>query len=184
MAKLILSMFMSLDGYVEGPNGAFIGPAWSADMETHWANANTARAARLLYGRTNFLFNRDFWLDPNGPAAAAPHAKLMNALPKTVVSTTLSGDVGWNGTVVRDLSAVAALKADTDGDIQSFGGAGLADGLIRAGLIDEYVLLIMPTLFGGGRRLFRDDRAPADLALIDSRQFDTGAVLLRYQPAA
>src|SRR5579871_738168 len=83
MAKLVLSMFLSLDGYVEGPNGQFIPPAWSDDFGRHWAQANLERASRLLYGRTNFEFNKTFWTDPEGPAAGAPHAAVMNSLPKT-----------------------------------------------------------------------------------------------------
>ncbi|HLK26305.1 MAG TPA: dihydrofolate reductase family protein [Caulobacteraceae bacterium] len=183
MAKLVLSMFLSLDGYVEGPHGQFIPPAWSDDFGRHWAQANLERASRLLYGRTNFEFNKTFWTDPEGPAAGAPHAAVMNGLPKTVVSTTLEGDPGWNGQIAKDLEAVRRLKAESEGDIQSFGGATLADGLIRAGLVDEYVLMITPALFGGGRRLFVEGQPRQELALIDSRPLDTGAVILRYRPA-
>src|SRR6185312_10615109 len=118
-------------------------------------------------------------------AAAAPHATIMNSLPKTVVSATLTGDPGWNGEIVSgDLTgAVARLKRETQGDIQSFGGAGLADSLIRADLVDVYRLLLVPVLQGGGKRLFTDGRPAADLALTDARRLDTGAMLLTYAKA-
>src|SRR5262249_29959607 len=143
MAKLVLSMFTSLDGYIEGPGGEFVPPAWSDDLERHWAGYALARAGHLLYGRVNFLFNKGFWsaaeTDPNSPAAGIPHAATMNRLPKTVVSTTLTGDPGWNATLARDdlAGAVARLKATPGGDIYSFGGAGLANSLVALDLPDE-----------------------------------------------
>jgi len=103
MAKLVLSMFTSLDGYIEGPGGEFVPPAWSDDLQRYWADYALERAGHLVYGRTNFLFNKAFWApaetDPTSPAAGISHAATMNRLPKTVVSRTLTGDPGWNGTV-------------------------------------------------------------------------------------
>jgi dihydrofolate reductase len=186
MAKLLLSMFISLDGYIEGPGGQFIGPAWSDDLDRYWSLDNLDRTARILYGRVNFEFNRGFWTDLSGPAGAIAYAGKMNSLPKTVVSTTLTGDPGWNGAVVSgDLAAaLAKVKAETTGgDLVCFGGAGLANSLMRLDLVDEYKLMVVPTLFGGGRRLFEDGRPMEDLRLIESRTLDTGAVILRYEKA-
>ena len=50
MAKLVLAMFMSLDGHIEGPNGEFVGPDWSDDMQTHWSD-DTMGKAGLLTGQ-------------------------------------------------------------------------------------------------------------------------------------
>src|SRR3546814_1436201 len=95
MAKLVLSMFTSLDGYIEKPGGVFAPPAWSDDLERHWSGHALERAGHLLYGRTNFLFNKGFWgaaeTDPESPAAGIAYADQMNRLPKTVFSTTLAG---------------------------------------------------------------------------------------------
>jgi dihydrofolate reductase len=187
MTKLVLAMFMSLDGYIEGPGGEFIPPAWSGDMEQHWSGDNLGRAGRLLYGRKNFVFNRGFWNDPNGPAARMPVAKAMNALPKSVVSRTLSSDPGWNGAIISgDLTVgVERVKAEmSQGDLVAFGGAGLAQSLIGLDLVDEYKLLIVPSLYGGGRRLFGEGFPKSALTLVESRQLDTGAVILRYRRTA
>ena len=77
MRKTVLSMFMSLDGYIAGPNGEFIPPAWSDDLSKHWSGYALSRAGHLLYGRVNFLFNKEFWsaaeTDPNSPAAGDCH---------------------------------------------------------------------------------------------------------------
>jgi dihydrofolate reductase len=185
--KLVLSMFISLDGYIERPGGEFVPPAWSDDLERHWSGHALAHAAHLLYGRTNFLFNKGFWsaaeTDPASPAAAIAYAGTMNQLPKTVFSRTLRGDPGWNGTIVAEdiPGAVARLKATVPGDLYCFGGAGLANSLVALDLVDEYRLMMTPDLFGDGKRLFADGRPRLALALEEVLRLDTGAVILRYR---
>jgi len=187
MAKLVLTMFTSLDGYIERPGGQFVPPAWSGDLEQHWSGFNLAQAGHLLYGRTNFLFNKGFWsaaeTDPTSPAAGIAYAGTMNRLPKTVVSRTLDGDPGWNASVVsEDLpGAVAGLKASVAGDIYSFGGAGLAGSLGALDLPDEYRIMIVPELYGEGNRLFGKAGPHVPLTLIEMRRMDTGAVILHYR---
>ena len=187
MAKLVLSMFTSLDGYIEAPGGEFVPPAWSDDLARHWSGYALERAGYLLYGRTNFLFNKGFWsaaeTDPHSPAASIAYAGTMNRLPKTVFSTTLSGDPGWNGTLLKDdlPGAIGKLKAEVDGDIYSFGGAGLANSLVRLDLVDEYRLMITPGLLGGGKRLFDPGAPRIPLTLIEAKPLDTGAVILHYR---
>ena len=187
MAKLVLSMFTSLDGYIEGPGGEFVPPAWSDDLQRYWADYALERAGHLVYGRTNFLFNKGFWApaatDPTSPAAGISHAATMNRLPKTVVSRTLTGDPGWNGTVVKDdlPGAIAKLKQDTKGEIYSFGGAGIANSLTALDLVDEYHVMVTPILLGDGKRLFEAGRPRLALKLFEARTLDAGAVILRYQ---
>lgn len=185
MGNLVLSMFISLDGYIEKASG-FVGPAWSADVERQWSGHALGRAKHLVYGRKNFEFNKAFWspadTDPTSPAAAISYAGVMNRLPKTVVSTTLAGDPGWNGTVVKDElpRAIAGLRAAVDGDIFCFGGAGLANSLVKLDLIDEYRLMITPNLFGDGKRLFEAGLPEIALNLEETFPLDTGAVIVRY----
>jgi dihydrofolate reductase len=187
MGKLVLSMFTSLDGYIEGPGGAFVQPPWSDEVERHWSRCALDRAAHLLYGRVNFLFNKGFWsaaeTDPNSIAATISYASTMNRLPKTVVSTTLKGDPGWNGSVVRDdlAGAVAHLKEEVDGDVYCFGGAGLANSLAALDLVDEYRLMLTPLLLGGGKRLFETGRPQLVVTLIEAKTLDVGSVILHYR---
>jgi dihydrofolate reductase len=187
MAKLVLAMFTSLDGYIERPNGEFVPPAWSDDLSQHWSGFGLARAGHLIYGRTHFLFNKGFWsaaeTDPSSPAAGISYAGTMNRLPKTVVSRTLSGDPGWNATLVKDdiAGAVAKLKTAVKGDIYSFGGAGLANTLVRLDLPDEYRIMVTPEVFGDGKRLFDGGLPRLALELIDLKKMDTGAVILHYR---
>jgi len=188
MRKLVLAIFTSLDGYISGPNDEFIGPRWSGDLERHWSGYALERAGHLLYGRVNFLFNKGFWepaaTDPTSPASSVPHAPIMNRLGKTAVSDTLQGDPGWNGKLVRGadlVDTVAELKRNAPGDIYSFGGAGLAHTLVALDVVDEYRLMILPTLFGGGKRLFAPGFERQELELLETRPLDTGAVVLHYR---
>jgi len=186
MAKVILSMFVSLDFYIEGPGGEFVPPAWSDDLSRHWSGYGLERAGHLLYGRVNFLFNKGFWsaadTDPESPAAGISYAGKMNRLPKTVFSRTLSGDPGWNAEVSGDVrGSVERLKSEADGDIYSFGGAGLAQSLVAHDLVDEYRLMVTPTLLGDGKRLLEGGRPRVPLTLLDAQRLDTGAVILHYE---
>jgi dihydrofolate reductase len=187
MAKLIWSVFMSVDGYYAGSNGEFVPPAWSEDMNNRSLEI-TGATGHLIYGRINYEFNRDFWIqaetDPNSDAAGISYAADMNRAPKTMFSRSFKGDPGWNGTVADDadmIEVVARLKAETaKGDVFLMGSGNLAQSFIQRDLIDEYQLLLIPHLQGDGLRVF--EKAPADLGLtlVEARPFDVGAVLLRY----
>lgn len=187
MGALVLSVFTSLDGYVDLPGGRFRPPAWSDDLAENWSGVALARARHFVYGRVNFLFNKAFWspaeTDPASPAAAIPHAGTMNRTRKTVFSRTLTGDPGWNARLAGpDLAAeIGRLKREVDGDIFAFGGAGLSGALMSADLVDEYFLMVLPEIWGDGRRLFEPGRPEARLTLVRTRVYDTGAVLLNYR---
>src|SRR5580698_8373865 len=90
MANLVLAMFVSLDGYMEGPGGNLINPPWSGAVVQEWVKHNLGNAAHLFYGRVNFEFNKNYWTSP--AAAAQPETVIMNSVPKTVITRTLSGD--------------------------------------------------------------------------------------------
>lgn len=191
MAELVLTVFTSLDGYIEKPGGVFAPPPWSDEVEREWSHAALSRAKHLLYGRVNFEFNKGFWspaaTDPTSVAAGISYAATMNALPKTVLSRTLTGDPSWNGRIAGpDLVAeVAQLKREvTGGDIFAFSGAGLVHSLFSADLVDEFWLMVTPQLFGDGKRLFREGRPEAAMQLVESRALDVGSVILRYRRAA
>jgi dihydrofolate reductase len=176
MAKVILSVFTSLDGFYAGPNGEFIPPEWSADMGA-WADQAMEQSGHLIYGRVNFEFNKAHW-----SAETSDFASGMNAKPKTVFSRTLKGDPGWNAVVSDDPAArVAELKASVDRDIFIFGSGNLVKSFVALDLIDEYRILLTPFVQGSGMRLFADGAPNLPLTLVEARGFDTGAVLLRHQ---
>ncbi|HTT59562.1 MAG TPA: dihydrofolate reductase family protein, partial [Acidimicrobiales bacterium] len=135
MGSLVLAMFMTLDGFTQSSDGAMIGPSWSSDLQTYWAEANARDGHLLLYGRRAFEYNSSFWPamadDESQPATFRDYAAGMNRLPKVVVSRTLTS-AGWNATVMSGpLDEVArTLKSQHDGAIVAVGGMTIATALL------------------------------------------------------
>ncbi len=185
MRKVVLSMFVSLDGYIEGPNKEFIAPPWSADMDRWTAELQDSGDA-LVFGRVCWQGMVEYWPRAEREPSSDAEAKLaryMNRVPKYVFSRTLESADAWSAsTIVREdpATAIAELRKRPGGDIVVLGGAALAGAFMRHDLFDEYRLLVAPQLYGGGTRLFADDRPRSQLQLVEHRVMDTGAVLLRY----
>lgn len=182
MKNLVLAMFLSLDGFIEGPNGTFVPPPFSPEVTKEWVDHNLREAKHLLYGRKNFEFNKSFWT--SSAATGQAHTDTMNRLPKTVVSRTLAGDPGWNATHAKGslTETIAKLKESViDGDIYCFGGAGLGQSLMSENLVDEYYLMITPIILGNGKRLFDSGLSKRNLELIEEKTLDVGSVILHYK---
>jgi dihydrofolate reductase len=76
---------------------------------------------------------------------------------------------------------VCELKAKSGKDIVLTGSISLAHTLIRAGVVDEYRLLVHPAVQGRGRRLFPDGVSMSKLTLAEApKSFPSGITLLRY----
>ena len=102
-----------------------------------------------------------------------------NAMPRYVVSTTLTDTSPWEATVLGSLEEVRALK-EGDGDpIIVHGSATLAQGLAEAGLVDRYHLLVFPVVLGSGIRLFGDG-AKQRLTLVESQSYGNGVTMAVY----
>jgi dihydrofolate reductase len=140
-----------------------------------------AKGGAMLFGRRTFDQFASFWStqpDDN------PFAAVLNTRRKYVASTTLEEPLPWsNSTLLKGdaMEAVAELKRQDD-DLVVLGSGQLVQSLMRADLVDEYVLLIHPLVLGTGRRLFTDGGSSADLRLVDSKTTTTGVVIATYQP--
>lgn len=188
MGRLIYSMSVSLDGFVETPTRSL---DWvHIDEELHMYFNDEARAMRaFLYGRRMYELMTDYWptaqADPAATPAMVDFARIWKDTPKIVFSTTLER-VEWNSRLVRDDAAgeVARLKAQP-GDMD-VGGPTIASTLLRAGLIDEIRVFVNPVILGAGAPFFGPLDERIDLRLMETRAFDAGVVLLRYEtiPAA
>jgi len=189
MRKLVLSMFLSVDGFIDGPGGEFIGPDWSADLD-RWTAEMIDRFDTLLFGRAAWQLMSAHWprAEANLEVSAPQHAVavFMNGSRKILFTRSLSDASAWANTEIAAqglAETVAAEKAKPGKDMVIFAGAKFAQTAMRAGVIDEYWLLTIPMLFGGGSRLFEGMADRTRLALLDSRTMDTGAVLSRYRVA-
>ena len=184
MRKVIFAMSASLDGFIEGPGGDL---SWSnpePDLHKHF-NDMEKEIDLELYGRGLYETMAAFWptadQDPSAPEYIKEFARIWRAKPKVVFSTTLQ-EVGWNSRLARGNIAeeVAALKAQP-GKYLSVAGAGLAASFMKLDLIDEYWLYLHPIVLGGGKPMFRHLPNQLDLRLLETRSFNRGVVLLRYE---
>jgi dihydrofolate reductase len=111
---------------------------------------------------------------------------VLNNIPKYVASRTLEGPLLWsNSTLLKGEAAqtVAGLKEGPGHDVVIFGSGELVRSLMRANLIDKYVLLFHPLVLGTGRRLFTDGGAFAALRLVDAKPTSKGVLVASYRPA-
>jgi dihydrofolate reductase len=191
MGKLIVTEFMSLDGIIEDPGGAegtehggwsFRHPTPDGDQ----FKSDELRASDVqLLGRVTYEGFAAAW--PAMEEATGDFGKKMNAMPKVVVSTTLT-EGSWNNTTIisgDDLPReVARLKAQYDGDILVQGSATLVQALAEQGLVDEYHLMVHPVVLGKGKRIFSDGAAGTDLELVESRKVGPDVLVLTYRPAS
>ena len=189
MRKVMVTMWVTLDGFIAGPNDDM---SWIMVDEAMGAyeDAMVSAADTLVLGRVTYQSFAGSWPHvPDNPSASdgeKEYARKVNSMRKIVFSRTLD-NVEWNNsTLLHDISPddIAALKQEAGKNIVIYGSASIVQALTDLGLIDEYQLLVHPVVLGGGKRLFKEGSARIALRLVDTKPFRSGVVLLSYQPAA
>jgi dihydrofolate reductase len=182
MAQLIVSMNLSLDGYIEA-QGQDDGSWLRLDEAVHRAfNTLAAGAEAFLYGRKVYEVMIPYWPDAvedaTKPAHEREYGRIWVDKPKVVFSTSLR-ETRWNTRVVPSgaCDEVLRLKNGSKGYLLCYGGPQLLSDLEEAGLVDEYALFVHPSALGAGVPFFR---RRLDLNLVGVRRFDTGVLALRY----
>jgi dihydrofolate reductase len=182
VGNLVYSAIASLDGYVADEDGNF---DWAApDEEVHaFVNDLERPVGTHLYGRRMYEVMR-FWEDADltdQPAYVRGYAEIWRAADKIVFSSTLERVSTARTRLERtfDADAVRRLKTEAPRDI-SVGGPGLAGHAIRAGLVDEWHLFVVPVLVGGGTRALPEG-VTVELELLDERRSANGTVHLHYR---
>jgi len=186
-------MMVSLDGYIEGPNKELDWHFVDEEYE-EYSNEMLHSVDGILIGRNVYQLFVDYWPsaienpegapNPSDPSRHLEAARLLNELPKYVVSTTLK-ESSWNNThIIRSNIEyeIKKIKENAGQDIVLFGGAGLVKSLMPMNTIDEYRLIVNPILLGSGKPLFQSINHQQKLQLTDSHHFSSGAVLLCYKP--
>jgi dihydrofolate reductase len=183
MRKIVYMLSMSLDGYMETPEGSLDWHRVDEEVHAHFNEVLRGMGA-FLEGRATYELMEEFWPtadeDPANAGPMAEFAGIWRGTPKIVYSKTLQ-QAGANTTIVREVSEeqVQELKTQPGGDL-SLGGARLAETFLRLGLVDEIRAYVHPVVLGGGNPMFRPTGQPTDLRLVEMQRFGNDVVLLRY----
>ena len=191
MSKVVVLTNLTLDGVMQGParpdedrRGGFEHGGWAAPYAAMEATGNNfASAGALLFGRRTYEQFYAVWPKQTN----SPYTEFLNTIQKYVASTTLQEPLPWsNSTLLKGdaAQAVSQLKEQPGKDLLIMGSGELIQSLMRANLIDDYVLLIHPLVLGSGRRLFPDGGAAATLRLVATSTTDKGVVIATYRPAS
>jgi len=186
MRKIILQMQMTFDGYVSGPNGELDWIDFDPDMgKNHFALAEGASLS--IVGHTVYEQMAQYWpqaaVNPNGDPQEIEYAKLINSIPKLVITTEDKQPVWENTTacVVNSdeqiVQKIHELQQQPGEYMLVNGGIQTAQTFIVNDLLDELRIDICPVTLGQGKALFTKNLA---LDLVDVKQYKSGALGLTY----
>jgi dihydrofolate reductase len=186
--KLILSMQITLDGYVSDLNDE---ADWIIGDDDEWTDhfKDLHSADTYLLGRKMYPVYSKYWQSVlHNPDSKPNELKFAKLADKTQHIVFTKGDFkpDWKNTkVAHDLPAeVARLKKENGKNIIAWGGANFAASLIESGLVDEYRFALNPTILAKGKSLFKNLEHRKKLTLIDSKALKSGLIIIRYRPEA
>ena len=186
LRKLRLQVQMSVDGCIAGPNGEMDWMVGLLDDELlKYVSKITESVDTILLGRKMTDVFISFWLDmmnkPDDPWNA--FAKRMIEIPKVVFTKTLNKSEWINTDIATGdlIEEVSKIKSQNGRDIVVYGGSSFDSSLIKEKLIDEFYLFINPVAIGNGMTIFKDLNEIQKYTLMESKAFESGKVLLRYE---
>lgn len=189
MRKIVVFVNVTLDGVMQAPGRpdedtreGFPYGGWAAPYAAMSEGGPTFETDAMVFGRRTYEDFYKFWpkqTDGN------PFTPMLNNAQKYVASRTLNEPLAWqNSTLLKGEAAetVAQLKQEEGKGLMVMGSGNLIQTLMRANLVDEYVLMIHPLVLGTGRKLFADG-VEARLTLVNSKATTKGVLVATYQPA-
>ena len=169
MRKIILQLAVSLDGFIEGPNGEF---DWCFTDQDYGMSAFFKRIDSTFMGRKTYelVLAMENEAPPGFP-------KFKEYVFSNTLDKVREGAVLIKGDIKTE---VEKIKKEKGKDIWLFGGAELISLLMNLQLVDELILAVHPVVLGSGKVLFKDIGGRTWLKLTDSKVYDNGLVFLTY----
>lgn len=169
MRKIILGLAVSLDGFIEGPNGEY---DWCFNDQDYGLSDFFKRVDTALVGRKTYEK-----MLAMGDNSGDGFPKLKQYVFSTTLDKVIEGVTLITGNVKTE---VLKIKKEKGKDIWLFGGAELTTSLMNLGLVDEFSLAVHPILLGSGKPLFQGLEKRVSLTHIDTKTYSTGLVSLTY----
>lgn len=179
MRKVILDLAVTLDGFIEGPNGQV---DWCIMDEEMAFEQFLSEIDTILYGRKSYELWGEYTPADNASENEQQIWALVHSKKKIVFSTTCtesSGEVQYINSNIEE--EIRKLKRGPGKDIWLYGGASLISTFINLGLVDEYRLSVHPVVLGAGKPLFESLHDRLSLVLTDVRRYSSGVVQLVYR---
>jgi dihydrofolate reductase len=181
--RVIVQELVTVDGFVAGPSGELeffetVSDYSKADQDNL---SILGQVDTILLGSKTYRLFVDYWPTADDELMA----DVVNSTPKIVFSSTLERAPWghWKPARVRKGSAVdhvQQLRHEPGRDLMVWGSISLAQSLLKAGLVDELQLRVIPTMVGHGRTLLTEDTGRQDLTLLEAKPYASGIVSLRY----
>ena len=189
MRNIIVSMRVTVDGFIAGPNGEM---DWMEEfIDESLANYESELQKTVdvtLFGRVTYQGFASFWpqvaRDPASPKGLVEYAQQLHAMRNRVFSKTLSRAEWNNAALVKEIvpEEIIKMKQEPGRDMVIYGSASIVQTLTNLGLIDRYQLLVFPIVLGSGKPLFQDILHKVKLSLVSAKTYPSGVVELFYQP--
>ena len=187
--NMIAALQVSLDGFIEGPDG-------EKDWADSWADAIELipDVDTFVLGGRMYPDYGEYWKSiHDNPERVPPfqervpsnretaYARFAAKTPHIVLSTTLKS-VSWpTAQIIRDVTELRTLKGQAGKNMYVVGGAALVASLLNENLIDELRLIVHPILLGHGKALFSGLNKRRSLDLVQAKSTESGRVILTYR---
>jgi dihydrofolate reductase len=172
MRKVILQLAVSLDGYIEGPNGEY---DWCFTDQDYGMTDFFKRIDSVFYGRKSYELTLSMGESIDEVMPGFP--KLTEYVFSNTIKEVKPGVILISGDIEAE---VRRIKSGPGKDIWLFGGASLTASLLNLGLVDEISLAVHPIILGGGKLLFNQITGRIPLTLMDTKTYSSGLVSLTY----
>jgi dihydrofolate reductase len=185
MRRIILSMHVSLDGFVAGPKGEMDWIKLDDEM-FDLVGGFTNEADTALYGRVTWEMMDSYWPTaadkPNASKHDIEHSQWYNKVDKLVLSQTMRGKKADKTKFISDniFSEINSFKQAPGKNVMIFGSPGASHSLMAYNLIDEYWLFVNPILLGQGIPLFENIKSRVNLKSLETKVFPCGVTALHY----
>lgn len=178
MRKIILDLAVTLDGFIEGPNGEIDWCIMDDDMDF---DGFLSTIDTIIYGRVSYDMWGNFQPDGNASETETKLWKDVHSKKKYVFSTKDRKDENAIFISSNISKTVSEIKEQSGQDIWLYGGASLIKTFIQLGHIDIYRISVHPTVLGSGKPLFENLKHRLNLKLIKTNVFKSGVVQLIYE---